>query len=130
SLNFDHYNSEKAPQYVLYDYESIDNRYPLFDEPKVNLVLLKNYTAVDTLTFNGHHLLLLEKKKEAKPVQLRFIREYAMYKTSPILPKENIYYEVTFYNTIDGKIQSLLTHAPEINLAIQTMDGALMEYKT
>ncbi len=30
-LNFNHYNSIKGPEFVLFDYASIDERYPLYD---------------------------------------------------------------------------------------------------
>ena len=42
NLNYEHYNSNKAPQFIIYEYLSIDNRYPLFDEPKMNLILFED----------------------------------------------------------------------------------------
>jgi hypothetical protein len=101
-----------------------------FDSAKMHLVLQKNYTVTDTFNFNGHKLMLLEKKKNAKPVKLKFIREYAMYSSSPIIPKKDIYYEVSFYTTFKSKINAVLNHAPVINLGIQTMDGVISEYRT
>jgi hypothetical protein len=130
NLNFEYYNSEKAPKYVVYDYESIDMRYPLFDEPKVNLVFMKNYRIVDKFDFNGRHLLLLEKKSGAKPLEFKLIREYAMYLDTPLRPKEGIYYEVGVYNTLKAKVRSVLYYAVPINLKIRTMDNIVTDFKT
>ncbi|HLF51744.1 hypothetical protein [Flavobacterium sp.] len=129
-LNFNHYNSVKAPKFVLYDFESIDYRYPLFDESKMNLVLLKNYQVVDTLFHNERSMLLLEKRKEAKPVKLEYLRTYAMLLDSPIVPQEGIYYEVELYNNFKGKITSIFSHSPEVSLVIKTMNNRTLEYRT
>jgi len=44
----DNINSEKIekdpPDYILYSFKSIDGRYPLYDEPKTTLTLLKYYS--------------------------------------------------------------------------------------
>lgn len=42
-LNALHFNSSLAPDYVLYAMGSIDNRYPIFDEPATFRALLCNY---------------------------------------------------------------------------------------
>lgn len=55
-LNVQHFLDEKeAPQEILYAYKSIDNRYPLFDEPLTFATILKNYQY--THTSNDHVLL-------------------------------------------------------------------------
>ncbi|MGK4566555.1 hypothetical protein [Flavobacterium sp. 3HN19-14] len=129
-LNFAHFNSDKAPQFVIYDYEGIENRYALFDEPKVNLVLLKNYQLVSSFPLNGRTLLLLEKKKNARPIKLEFLKEYAMYTDSRLVPEKGIYYEIGFYSNLGGKIKSVLDHAPEIRLAVKTGDNKITDYKS
>lgn len=45
-LNARHFNSSLAPDYVLYAMKSIDNRYPIFDEPATFRALLCNYDFV------------------------------------------------------------------------------------
>jgi hypothetical protein len=127
-LNFAHYNSKKAPQFVFYDYESIDNRYPLYDEPKVNLILTKNYKVVDTFSIQNRKLLLLEKKKEFKPIKFIKSREYAMILGSSFVPQKNIYYEVEVYSSILGKLASFVHHSPKISLFFNSENE--FEYKT
>ena len=129
-LNFDHYNSPAAPEYVLYSYQSNDSRYPLFDEPKVNLVLLNNYEVVEQFIHLGTPLLLLKKKEKAKPVELRFKREYAMYLGSELVPQKGIYYEITLYNTASGKLDGLFTHTPETEMFIVNHNNVLQTYRT
>lgn len=129
-LNFEHYNSENAPQFVLFNYLSIDNRYPLFDEVKMNLILLKNYSKIDAFILNGNDYILLEKKKNIKPVKLKFIKEYAMLINSPLIPKKDVYYELELYHTLSGKLYSLFKHTPSIKIAIKTANRKISEFKT
>lgn len=127
--NFEHYSSDKAPKFVLYDFGSIDDRYPLFDEPKLNLLLTSNYTCKDTLVLNNRLNLLLEKTNNKK---IKFVqtKEYAMFIDSPLIPKEGVYYKVFLYRNLLGDFVSLINHAPEISVAVATKDGNARHYKT
>jgi len=128
--NFEFYNSDKAPQYVVYEFEGIDNRYPLFDEPKLNLILTKNYTCVDTMSSGGRPVLLLEKKANTKKISFVKSAEYAMYMDSPLIPKEGVYYQVFLYRNLLGDFMSIVDHGPDIALSIVTKTGNTRKYKT
>ncbi|WP_284650994.1 hypothetical protein [Flavobacterium terrisoli] len=130
NMNFDHYNSGKAPEYVIYDVASIDGRYPFFDEPKVNLALIKNYKVVDKFDFDGRSLVLLQKRLDFKPVKLEKTKEYAMLIDSPLIPHEDIFYEVSVYNNLLGKVVTVIEHSPEISLEIYTEDGNIAKHRT
>lgn len=128
-MNFNHYNSkEKSPEFVLYEFIAIDQRYPLFDEPKVNLCLLKNYTPVETFDFQERKFILLQKRKDFKPLKLEKTKEYAMMTESPLVPKKDVFYEIGVYNTITGSLVSIIDHSPELSLEIKTNTSA--EYRT
>jgi hypothetical protein len=43
SINAKHFEKTNAPDIIIYSHESIDKRYPLFDEPIVFRTLLENY---------------------------------------------------------------------------------------
>ncbi len=129
-LNFEHYNSSKAPEFVIYDYASIDDRYPLFDESRVNVALAYNYQLAEVFEYDGRKILLLQKKKEFKKVTFTMTKEYAMYLNAPLVPKEGVYYEVYFYNSLKGKAVSVLEHAPEIGMEILASDGTITYFKT
>lgn len=131
NLDFEHYNNNAtAPEFVVYDFITIDGRYPLFDEPKVNLALLKNYQVAELFDFDGRKVLLLEKKRNFKPISFEKIKEYAMFLNSPLVPKKDIYYEIGMYNSITGKISSVFNHAPEIRLEIKLKSGELLDFRT
>lgn len=130
NLNFEHYNSKNAPEFVIYEYLSIDNRYPLFDESKMNLILLNNYIAVDSFSMHESNYLLLQKKKDFRPIELEFKREYAILADSPLIPEMDIYYEVELYHSLSGKIYGIFNHAPDIILSIKTKNLKQFEYKT
>ncbi|MBP6558605.1 MAG: hypothetical protein KA213_09590 [Flavobacterium sp.] len=128
-MNFNHYNTkETAPEFVIYEFLAIDQRYPLFDEPKVNLCLLKNYTPVELFDFQERKFVLLQKKTDFKSVKLQKIKEYAMMTESPLAPKKDVFYEIGVYNSITGSLVSVVDHAPELSLEIKTETAT--EYRT
>ena len=129
-MNFEHFNGPDAPQYVIYDLMSIDDRYALFDNAKVNIVLIKNYRISATFDYFGRELLLLEKKPNAKPVTFEKIKEYAMYINAPLVPKEGIYYEVVPYYNLKGKALSVLQRSPRIMLVANNANGQAVYFKT
>lgn len=128
--NFDYYNSDKAPKFVLYDFEAIDDRYPLFDEPKLNLILTKNYSCIDTLVVNSRKTLLLEKKATTQKLKFVQTKEYAIYLDSPLVPKDGVYYEVFVYRNLLGDFMSTIDHGPDISLNVVRADGNVRKYKT
>lgn len=128
-LNAAFYDSEKAPDYVLYDYASIDNRYPLCDEPLLHLRLFINYDVCDTLQSYGRFKLLLKKNSKNK-IKLQEVNSYEANLNSQIIPKEDSYYEVFIKKTIKGKIQSLLFNPPQLALQVMNANQQLFEYHT
>lgn len=128
-MNFSHYNTkETAPEFVIYEFLAIDQRYPLFDEPKVNLCLLKNYTPVELFDFQERKFILLQKKTDFKPLKLEKSKEYAMMTQSPLAPEKDVFYEIGVYNSITGSLVSVVDHAPELILEIKTNTSS--EYRT
>ncbi len=128
-MNFNHYNSmEKAPEFVIYEFLAIDQRYPLFDEPKVNLCLIKNYTPVEMFDFQNRKFILLQKRNDFRPIKLEKVNEYAMESESPLAPKKGIFYEIGVYNSMIGSLVSIIDHAPELSLEIKTNTSS--EYRT
>jgi len=129
NLNFEFYNSAKAPQFVIYEFDAIDNRYPLFDEPKLNLSLLKNYKLVDTFSLGNRPLLVFEKTNTNK-INFQRIKEFNMKIGDSLVPQPETYYEVFITNSFKGKCYSFLKHGPKLGLLIKTKNGQQREYKT
>lgn len=129
-LNASFYQSDEAPKFVLYELQTIDYRYPLFDEPKTQLIILRNYSCVDTFNLNNRLVLLLEKKKNASKIKLVKSKSYQLHINDSIIPQENRFYEILIEKKIKGKIKSLVFHSPSIQLSIQTVSGRKNVYRT
>lgn len=130
NMNFEHYNSKNAPEFVIYEVASIDNRYAFFDESKVSLALSRNYFVAETFQFDGREVQLLQKKKDFKPIKFEKINEYAMLFDSALIPKKDVFYQIEVYNTLLGKMVSTITHNPEVKLIIKSTDGYKREFRT
>ena len=128
-LNASFYDSKNAPDYVLYDFASIDNRYPLNDEPLLHLKFFNNYDVCDTLQSYGRFKLLLKRNTKSK-IKLLEIKTYEANLNSKIIPKEDGYYEVFIKKNVKGKIQSLLFNPPQILFQVMNGDKQLFEYHT
>ncbi|RTL13773.1 MAG: hypothetical protein EKK56_03845 [Flavobacteriaceae bacterium] len=129
-LNFDHYNSNEGPEFVIYDYASIDERYPLFDESKVNLSLIKNYKIVSSFEYDNRNMLLLQRKNNFSPLVFIKQKEYAMYLNSPLIIKDDVFYELSIYNNLMGEIKSKIFYAPEINIEIKNEQGQFVKFRS
>jgi len=75
--NYDFY-VKKPPEFVLYDYDAIDGRYPFNDETLVNLYLARNYSVADTFTSNERWRLLLQRKITTAAITWNKMKEERM----------------------------------------------------
>lgn len=115
--NFNKFNNGKAPQYILFNYKSIDKRYFMFDEPKVLLSILENYK-VDNILFEGSRLLLT--KVNNKKVNLVFNKSYTINIRDSFVPQKDKYYTIELHRTISSKINSLLYKPKYLYLEFKT----------
>ena len=129
-MNYNFYNSEKAPEYIIFEYQSIDYRYPLFDESLVYIVLKENYSIERVGKIDNRELLLLKKKSNQRKIEFEKIDEYAMPLSSVLIPKEDVLYKIESYKNISGNIFSTLKHGLEIELVIQLEKGGNFSFKT
>jgi hypothetical protein len=128
-LNFNFYNSEKAPEFVIYQYDAIDNRYPLFDEPLVNITILNNYRLADSFR-EGNRLVLLMQNTHRHKIKLTKTRDYEAETEQALVPDSNSFYTIELQNKVAGGIVSFFYHAPPVSLNINTVDGQVREYRT
>jgi hypothetical protein len=59
-LNSQYFESDKAPDFLLYAYGHIDGRYPLFDAPATFRTILRNYKPV-LIDDNNYYYIILRK---------------------------------------------------------------------
>ena len=130
NLNFEFYSSKNAPEYVIYEYGALDNRYPLFDESKVNIILKENYQVDEVFDYENRKLILLKKKQDFKTIKFVQTKEYAILLNRPFIPEKDVYYQIEVYENIIGKSYSIIKHAPNLTLKIQTENAGKYEYKT
>ncbi len=122
-LNFAHYNNvNTAPEFVIYDYFTIDNRYALFDEPKLSLALYKNYMVAGVYDFQGRQLILLQKKPDFVPIKLVKGRQYTV-NNAPIPVAPDVFYQLEVSENWKGKAVSVLHHSPVVIIGITKTDG-------
>lgn len=128
-LNLSFYQSNKRPQYVLFNMESIDRRFPALDDAPVLLYLLNNYKPVAK---EGGFLVLRASPgnfRDARPVliheqKIAFGEELDLsaYKNRPLIMR------VSIQPTFVGRIIKFLFQSPV--LAMNTrMNGKLISYR-
>jgi hypothetical protein len=122
-LNARHYEGKGAPDFVLYNFESMDGRYPPFDEPHAFRTLICNYELVG---IDGQFFIL-----EKRPLCICSDRTILVstYDTSfgePVqIPNGNglliakVYIETNFL----GKTASLLYKIPAVRVNLQFGNG-------
>lgn len=129
-INYDSYVSD-APEFILYDYESIDNRYPANDEPLLTLFILKNYTISDTFTSNERlRSLLVKKEKTEKLVEQEIeVRKLKLTDNIPVLPGTNFIRANISYN-FKGKKTAFSSRPRSIDIQFTTESGSTHVYRT
>lgn len=129
-LNANFYQSANAPKFVFYEFQTIDFRYPILDEPKTQLILFKNYSCVDTFSLNNRLILLFEKKENTPKIEFIKGNSYELQFNDSIVPQKNTFYEILIKKKLKGNIKSFVFHAPSIQLSIRTKNGIKNNYRT
>lgn len=113
-----------APDYVFMNYASIDNRYPLFDEPGLILSLLRNYYVQSN--YADSYLLLKRLPKSRIFNKLVVSPQSYVLGNELIIPKQ--LNKLTFMNveiklTLLGKLMSLFYKIPPLSVRFVTSEG-------
>jgi hypothetical protein len=138
-LNVNKYESNTAPDFVLYHPGSIDGRHPFWDEAPIYLSLFRNYIIVDTfssinLSFNEldtrnnvpNKLFLFKKNNKKRSVTKTVIKDTIIHFNNKInIPHSNniLYMEMESELTTLGKIQRLLFQPSLAHMKMQYADG-------
>ena len=129
-MNSRHYNGSEAPMYVLYKLETVDGRYPLFDEPATMLQLACNYRIVgfDHAFFilkrgvdacGGHEFLSLG------TADSEFGRPVAV----PAVANGSVIAKVFLRQNVLGEVVSLPYKLPPVTIEMQFSDGRNGTYR-
>jgi len=128
-INYNYFVN-RAPRFLIYDYDAIDNRYPFNDENLVNLYVLKNYTLVDTFTSNERPRIVL--KLKSKPQALQFSNpvkaQFNLAKAIDI--KQTNFIKLNIKYNLRGKLKAWFNKPPQVQVSYMRWDGQWFSYKT
>ncbi len=127
--NYEYY-LKNGPEYVLYDYDAIDNRYPFNDELKVNLFLAKNYTITDTFSSNERWRLVLKRDKIIRPIVYKPTKQINAKIDQEILTEGNTCITIDLDYSLAGKYKAFSYKTPAVNIMFMKADGKWISFKT
>jgi hypothetical protein len=128
NLNYQKYMSAGAPDYILFSLNSIDGRFPFFDESKTKLALLDRYRIVGE--FKGD--LILKKKttksivlsKEVEVINLTFGQDISVRKTNDLQYSRFI---IDYSNW--GKLRRFFYKPPELKITFTLENGETRTFR-
>ena len=128
-LNYQKYMSADAPEFILLQLNSIDERFPFFDESKTKLAILNRYKLAGEI--NGDLILRkrssvkeLVKTKEDEIVRVKSGEEIPIRKTGD-LQYSRIFICYNFW----GAIQRLFYKPPALKIILTVENGGIESYR-
>jgi hypothetical protein len=108
-MNASHFRGINAPDKIIYRILGIDDRYAIYDEPKVFIELLKNYDFVD---YDSNEFGLLEKRKtgvnfEQEAIS-REVGEIGSKITVPDVKDGYLFCKLDIDQSLSGKLKNLI----------------------
>ncbi|MEY2564171.1 MAG: hypothetical protein QOH88_2364 [Verrucomicrobiota bacterium] len=121
------YRSSRAPEYVIFKNQPIDNRLPTIDSAEVFVRLLQNYEPL--FAERGYLLLRRQKFSEtslASEVRLLEKGTAKIGESIPV-PQGMIWCELEINESFVGKLTGFLYHSPEMYLQMTSADGEVTQ---
>ena len=113
-LDAEFFMSENAPLYILYEWKSIDGRFPAFDTPLTYRTILCNYEIVDT--FEKWYLLKRSENKictnmvSIQKIEIKFGEEVLVPKST----ENYVFVKIFVKENVLGKASNLLYKSPHV----------------
>lgn len=128
-LNLDAY-MQQAPDFLIYDYDAIDNRYPFSEEGMMNLAIVQHYALADTFTSNERPRLLLHKQTDLVPLEIKESgrEKFAMMQEIDTKQADMIKAEINY--SLKGKIRAAWYKPSPLRISLQRRNGQWLIYKT
>jgi hypothetical protein len=127
-LNYRKYLSGDGPAYILFTYNSIDVRYPLFDETRTKLAMLANYEVVD----RSWDYLLLKRLDQPGSLRTEKTQSGSGRLGEPIALPRTPGLQVlkpTIEYSLLGKLRRLLYQPPKLFVTLTLGDGQTKVYR-
>ena len=130
-LNSDLYASDRAPQFVLSQIETIDGRLPTMDDASVLLLLAYRYEYLRTEKSFG--LWRLKPGAfDASKILPRLLRTQNLAVNQPLviddLSSEPLWLKADLPASFLGKIRSFLYKPPQVTLHVETIQGGKLDF--
>lgn len=129
NLNFEFYNSNKAPRFIIYELASIDERNSYLDDMKLNLLIKLKYKIQKTFSFKNREYILYE-RMNTNSFKFVLEEEFAIFKNSQLTLEENKYYEIEPYLHLKGIIYSILHHTPDVKVRVTYENNSVRDFRT
>jgi len=128
-LNYKKYMSADAPDYIFFSTNSIDHRFPFFDETRTKLALINRYRSVTEI--DGE--LLLKKRDTARDlIELKEKEKFTIKLGEDIAIKKSTYLQVTRlfvdYNAW-GKFRRLVYQPPLIKIFLTLENDEVRSFR-
>ena len=121
----DFYSDDNAPEYIILDTLTIDNRWPFIEVPKTWAAIKQNYKVC--LFCGGHLLLKKDKKTYSSP---NFVYEWVQKKFEPIKIEENVnQLRINAELSFLGHFAKFLWKIPEVNMTVSYKDGRIETHR-
>lgn len=118
------------PQFIIYDYDAIDERYPFNDEGITNCFIAANYTLADTFTSNERLRLLLKRVDRAAPVFSVQKRRFTFHLNEEVDVSQFDYIKISLSNSLAGKLTALLYKPSDLSINYILDNGEWKSYRT
>lgn len=115
------YSSARAPTYVLFKYQPIDNRYPSLEDAGVLLQLLANYKPL----FDERGYSLWKRVREPAPISPTPIssRSLVINEVCELPAQQNLWVELDLQKSLRGRLLNFFYKAPAIEIRTNDRNG-------
>lgn len=133
NVNGKKYNSETAPDFVIFSNQSIDNRYGFFDDEGVKLVLLKDYSCIKFFNEDEKYKFLLFQRTpnsrtinftESLEKSVKFGEEYNLEDTN-----KSYFIKFDIDYSLFGKVLRMAYKPPQLLMTFNVEDGSTRTYR-
>jgi hypothetical protein len=121
---------QTPPEFVIYDYDAIDGRYPFNEDCSANLFISRNYVLTDTFTSNERWRLFLQKKDSVQGLRLLEYRSEERNIAEEIAIDSASIVKIDVAYNLKGKWISGWSKPPVVTVAFIKQNGEWLTYKT
>lgn len=128
-LNYNYYQ-QKAPDFVLYDYASIDDRLPFADDCMTQLFVMNNYKLADSFYSNGRYMLLLQRNDTLKKLSVQTLHAGQVKPGSIVDVTDAKLVKLDIKPSASAKLNQLLKRQPAVYITCYLSSGDTVRYKS